>query len=184
MARTPAGADLQGQLVERHTAYLRATCRGLCASAGLWPGDADDLFQRTWLKVAQCPPGARPKEGDDVEWRRWLAAIARNSFRDDLRRDRSRRARDREHGSEVLVWQISATSDAQVKEEVFKAMQDILEEHCNERQRSVVRLCLEGLSVREIAGRLCIRTSAARVALNQALAILRTELEARGLSAS
>ncbi len=84
-------SDLMDILIDRYQTPLYTLCRKLTKD----PGDADDLFQDTWVKVmkhiGQCDP--------DRKFSNWLFTICVNRYRDRYRRRKRWLSRIKEYSS-------------------------------------------------------------------------------------
>lgn len=147
------------------TPYLRAVARHRCRIAGVSEGDAEDVVQEVLLAIhlkrgtwdASRPIGP------------WLAAIVRNKVIDTLRR----RGRHVTVPIDDVIDTLRAPNgapDAGGGGEI-----DGLLAGLKVRQRDIVKaISIEGVSVRETAGRLGMTEGAVRVALHRALKTLAT----------
>ena len=68
------------QYIEKYGRRLYGLCRALCAN----PGDAEDLYQETWLKVYQKFALFDPQ----YEFEGWLTRICVNTYKDQWRKNK------------------------------------------------------------------------------------------------
>jgi RNA polymerase sigma-70 factor (ECF subfamily) len=73
------------ELYEMYTPHVYRFARALAGDAG----DAEDLFQETWLRACRAAADGTGPRG--AEAKAWLFAIAANAHRDQLRKTRVRR---------------------------------------------------------------------------------------------
>lgn len=141
------------------TPVIRSAARSGLNRFGAEPNDIEDVVQETLLAIHLKRHTWRQSE----PLKPWVLAIARNKLIDILRR--------RGHRVNVPIEDYADVLPAPVMEpgldgEEVSAMLDVLPP----RQRDLVRLItLEGLPVREVAGRLAMKEGAVRVALHRSL---------------
>jgi RNA polymerase sigma factor (sigma-70 family) len=169
--------DPLAHLMKQYSNYLRATCRGLCRDAGLWLGEADDFFQRTWMNVGKCPQENWPPAENAKEVKRWLRMIARNLQKDLLRQERRRKGREREYFLRTEKLRSPDSPEPMPGETLKETIEMILERRCTAPMRAIVRHRLAGTGWREIAKELGISLGTAFRLWNAALAILRDRLD-------
>src|SRR5262245_32690612 len=137
----PPVASLQVEKLLEHAAWIRALARRLVRD----PAAADDAVQRTWLAALEHPPG----EGTPI--RRWLAAVLRNSVRQEKRSEERRAAR----------LPLAARPDAQppasdvveraaIQRELVEAVMDLEEPY----RTTILLRFFDGLPPRAIAKRM------------------------------
>lgn len=73
------------ELYEMYTPHVYRFARALTRDAG----DAEDLFQETWLRACRAAAEGAAPRGDEAK--AWLFTIAANAHRDQLRKTRVRR---------------------------------------------------------------------------------------------
>jgi RNA polymerase sigma-70 factor (ECF subfamily) len=164
MAREEEGVLRVEQLLERSD-WIRALALSLARD----PHDAEDLAQSTIALALEKHPAA------GVPPRRWLAAVMRNLFRQDLRAER-RRARREE--SAARPESVPSESTLLERLEVQRRVVDAVRALDDPYRSAVLLRYFEGLSPMEIASRtdLPIRTVHSR--LHRGLQLLRQKLDA------
>jgi RNA polymerase sigma-70 factor (ECF subfamily) len=150
-----------------HQGFLRALARGLVGAGA----DADDLVQRTYLRVLERAP-ARP-----LHLRAWLRRVVFRLARDERRADERRLARD--VAGSGAAGSETAPADALVQRmelhQRLVALVLALEPH----YRSIVLLHhFDGLTVAKAAERIGVPIETARTRLRRALQTLRVQLDA------
>lgn len=166
-----AFARLVGRYQRALTSWAIARCRNL--------EDADDLVQETFLRAFR---GLR-RFRDDSRFGPWLFRILAN-----LAADRARRS-----GREVAWSETDSASYAEpgdgpedqvLASEIRRALERSLEELPPGRQREVFRMrFVEGMAVREIAGRLGVHSGTVKVHLFRLARRLRGKLNEEGSKA-
>lgn len=142
------------------TPHLRAVARHRCRIAGVAEGDAEDIVQEVLLAIHLKRGTWDPSRPLGP----WLAAIVRNKVIDTLRR----RGRHVTVPIDEVIDTLGAASGADDAGEI-----DGLLARLRVRQRDIVKsISIEGVSVRETAGRLGMTEGAVRVALHRALKTL------------
>jgi RNA polymerase sigma factor (sigma-70 family) len=158
--------------------YLCGTCRRICERTPLPSCDADDLFQDVSIRVLSFPQHVWPPADRPAEWKQWLAAIARYRFRDALRKETRRSARERNYS----VPQSSVVLDPLPGETLADTIMSVCKKY-GERIQNVVALRLEQKPFWFIANELGMSESYARLTWYEAKHILRQELARLGWSA-
>jgi len=77
--------SLFDELYEMYTPHVYRFARALAGDAG----DAEDLFQETWLRAYRAAAAGTELRGDEAK--AWLFAITANAHRDQMRKTRVRR---------------------------------------------------------------------------------------------
>ncbi len=140
--------------------------------------DADaaaDLTAQVFIGALEKLHRYRPKPG--ATFRSWLFAIARNAIRDRWRR--SRPTRDVDEAMNQVVYHGPGPEEIAVHRSEMARLLDALDT-LPERQRDIVGMRLEGLSMREIADAIGATESAVKTAQTRAFRTLRAELGEEG----
>ena len=163
-------ADAFGAIVARHGPRVLREAR-----AGLdRPGDAEDVFQSTFLALARRASAVRSPGALGG----WLRRVAR---REAARANREASRRER-RGRAIAAEGSRPAGDPAEREERRRAVLDEVG-RLPESQRLPVVLCLlEGLPTPEAAGRLRLSDAAVRGRLDRAKALLRSRLARRGFA--
>ena len=170
------------ELYEMYAPHVYRFARALARDAG----DAEDLFQETWLRAFKaCSAGAEP-QGEGAK--AWLFAIAANAHKDLLRKRRVRRLflleRTRSMGEQAadadLGWDIPlrARDDGAARSDIRLCLGEALARLPGRERRVFVLKDIEGLKHEEIARILHIPEATARTYLHRAVKRLRRELAA------
>jgi RNA polymerase sigma-70 factor (ECF subfamily) len=168
------------ELYEMYTPQIYRFALALARDAG----DAEDLFQETWLRaVKACAAGREPRRD---EARAWLFAIAANAHKDLLRKRRVRRlfflerARSmaEEAGDADPGWDGAARSgdDAAARSDIRLCLRRALARLPARQRRVFVLKDIEGLRHEEIARILGLPEATVRTLLHRAVKRLRAEL--------
>jgi RNA polymerase sigma-70 factor (ECF subfamily) len=149
-------------LLGRVAAWLRAVARRGLVRAGRSVEDSEDIVQETLLAVHL----KRDSWDESQPLEPWLHAIARHKLIDHLRRRGVRDHVDIEDHAATLAappaGEVGASTDA------IRMLASL-----PERQRRIVEaISIEGMSAREVGGRLGMSEGAVRVALHRALRAL------------
>jgi RNA polymerase sigma-70 factor (ECF subfamily) len=125
-------------------------------------GEAEDLFQETWLRVAKNLPGIK---GDSGSLRPWLSTIVSNLHKDSLRRKRTRLKawggqdypREADGAAAIDAFDPGPGPEKAAENSALAGRLKRALDGLPERQRSVFLLKeVEGLSLEEIGGTLGI----------------------------
>ena len=160
-----AASGVIPDLFAANAASLRRLARGLLADEG----EAEDVFQETWLELLRRPPRR------DVSLPGWLRAVLRN-FARKRRRTEDRRAR-REHAA-ARAEATAADPRALVERvEVSQRLVSLVLE-LGEPERSAILLrFFEDLKPADIARKQGIPVTTVRSRIHHALGLLRSRLE-------
>lgn len=145
--------------------------------------DADaaaDLTAQVFVQALEKIDQYRPHQG--ATFRSWLFAIARNGVRDRWRRHRWRRHRlgpNVDRSLHLLIEPGPGPEETAVHRSEMAQLLDVLET-LPERQRDIVEMRLEGLSMREIASVLRTTENAVKTAQTRAFRHLRSRLGEEG----
>ena len=151
-----------------HQGFLRALARGLVGAGA----DADDLVQRTYLRVLERAP-ARP-----LHLRAWLRRVVLRLARDERRADERRLARD--VAGSGAAGSETAPADALVQRMELHQRLVALVLALDPPYRSIVLLHhFDGLTVAKAAERLGVPLETARTRLRRTLQTLRAQLDAK-----
>lgn len=163
----PARTDpLDVREIMAHQGFLRALARGLVGAGA----DADDLVQRTYLRVLERAP-ARP-----LHLRAWLQRVVFRLARDERRAGERRLARD---AAASGTGREAAPADALVQRMELHQRLVALVLALDPPYRSIVLLHhFDGLPVAKAAERLGVPLETARTRLRRALQSLRAQLDA------
>jgi RNA polymerase sigma-70 factor (ECF subfamily) len=167
------------ELYAMHNAPIYRFARALAGDAG----DAEDLFQETWLRAVRAYPQAGEGQGD---FKAWLFAIAANAHRDSLRRKRVRRLFLMERSRSMAPgtadadpgWDTPGASGPgeEARSDIRRSLQRAVS-RLPERERQVFVLKdIEGFKHGEIARMLRIPEPTVRTLLHRAVRRLRKEL--------
>jgi RNA polymerase sigma-70 factor (ECF subfamily) len=140
--------------------------------------DADaaaDLTAQVFVQALEKIDQYRPHQG--ATFRSWLFAIARNGVRDRWRRHRPGPNVDR--ALHLLIEPGPGPEETAVHRSEMAQLLDVLET-LPERQRDIVEMRLEGLSMREIASVLRTTENAVKTAQTRAFRQLRSRLGEEG----
>lgn len=142
--------------------------RSLALSLVRDPHRADDLVQRTWVRVLERPPqGVRSASS-------WLGTVMRNLVRDDHRSETRRKSREARCAARDPA---PSTADLVIRADAQQRLTRAVIE-LDEPYRTVVLLrFFDDLSPREIGERTGVPSATARTRLHRGLARLRDELE-------
>jgi RNA polymerase sigma-70 factor (ECF subfamily) len=168
------------ELYEMYTPQVYRFALALARDAG----DAEDLFQETWLRaVKACGAGRAPRPD---EARAWLFTIAANAHKDVLRKRRVRRlfVRERaramadEAGDADPGWDGAGRSggDGAARSEIRLCLRRALARLPAKQRRVFVLKDIEGLRHDEIARILGVPEGTVRTLLHRAVRRLRKEL--------
>lgn len=146
---------------------LRATAQRGCLRVGLTAADAEDVVQETLLAVHL----KRQTWQTDLPIGPWIRAIARNKLVDALRR-RGRRGIELDVDAMSEVLAAPAPEESTVRQDVARHLDAL----APGQRRVVQAIAVEGVSIRETAGRLDMSEGAVRVALHRGLAALALRL--------
>jgi len=138
---------------------------------------AGDLTAQVFIQALEKIDQYRPHRG--ATFRSWLFAIARNGIRDRWRRHRPGPNIDNSH--HLLIEQGPGPEETAVHRSEMAELLDALET-LPERQRDIVEMRLEGLSMREIASVLGTTENAVKTAQTRAFRQLRSLLGEEGAS--
>ncbi len=173
----PASSD-DSVLARLHTAFaddLLRMCRSLCAEYGLWDGEAEDLSQKTWAKIAQLL-AHKPRTNCPNEIRKWLKTVARRLLLDTLQRRARRKARERAREARESSYDPPIEEPDESYRDVLN---DALKRHCTAEMRQALRLRSEGAPWDEIAEQLGVSRSTAIRLWNKAIQVLRSVMGVR-----
>ena len=158
------------RLLEALAPFLRKVAAQGFIRAGLGSGDVEDVVQETLLAIHL----KRQTWDADQLFTPWLRAIARNKLIDNLRRRGNRTELPIEDFVEILPAE-AATEELSAREA------DRLLSILGGRQHEIVRaICVEGVSIRDAAGRFGISEGATRVALHRGLSTLAAAYRSEG----
>jgi len=169
-----ADAQAMADLMLAHGRWIR----GIILSAGVAPGDLDDVLQHVWLMVWR---EARHLQ-DVTRWRGWVCSIARNSAADFLRRQGRRRRgilawlRIRRHQAAGRPAGLPETVDA--RDELQTVLEAIRSLPTIYREPFVLRH-LEDWSYHEIGRTLGLPADTVETRLVRARRLLRSRLEGK-----
>ena len=148
------------------------------------PGEAEDLFQETWLRAIRADSSGAGPAGAEIKG--WLFAIAANAHKDLLRKRRVRRlfllersrsmaerAADADQG-----WDVPgrAGDDGTARSDIRLCLQRAMGKLPAKERRVFVLKDIEGLKHEEIARILGIPEATVRTLLHRAIKRLRREL--------
>jgi RNA polymerase sigma-70 factor (ECF subfamily) len=173
---------------EVYAAYRPALYRFACALADT-PGDAEDLFQETWLKAVRAKQRPAPEE-----LKAWLFTIAANLHRDTLRKRRVRRLFFLERGRTISAaggdadpgWDAARfqRGDPAALTELQLCLRRALAGLPARQRKVFVLKDIEGFRHDEIGRMLGIPQATVRTLLHRAVGRLRKELAAFGPGSS
>jgi RNA polymerase sigma-70 factor (ECF subfamily) len=147
-----------------HTTWLRRFAASLVGD-----GAADDLTQETWIAALRSPPAPeRPI-------RPWLQAVARNLAR---MRWRSTASRDRREAASDPPEPSLSPEDVVARAETQQRLVQLVLAMAEPYRSTLLLRFFEGLEPSEIARRLDVPAGTVRWRLKEALARLRTQLDA------
>jgi len=154
------------ELVDRHRGPMLALIRRLVDDEHL----RQDILQETLLSAWAGLPRLR----DPSRVRQWLIAVARNRCRDLLKSARRREQTSNHEQMEVHLARLGRV----VREPAGEAEVTELIEQVNDVQRTAARMFyIDGLSVREIAQRMCLSQGTVKTRLFHARRSLRRLIE-------
>lgn len=170
---------------ELYDMYKPHIYRFSCALAGD-PGEAEDLFQETWLRAFKAAP--RGLEAGRGEARAWLFAIAANAHKDLLRkkrvrrlflRERSRAMGDRKADADP-GWESPGAGRADLAErsDIRMCLRRSIARLPGRERRVFVLKDIEGFRHDEIGRLLGIPEATVRTLLHRAVLKLRKDLAA------
>ncbi len=136
---------------------------------------AGDLTAHVFIQALEKIDQYRPHQG--ATFRSWLFAIARNGVRDRWRRQRP--GANVDASPHLLIDQRPGPEETAVHRSEMALLLDALET-LPERQRDIVEMRLEGLSMREIASMLGTTENAVKTAQTRAFRHLRSRLGEEG----
>lgn len=158
-------------LYERHSVHIYRYCYRQVRD----PEVASDLTAHVFIQALEKLHSYRPRNG--ATFRSWLFAIARNTIRDRWRRHRPTRDLDEVH--HAIMEESPGPEEIAVHRSEMVRLLDALET-LSERQRDIVGMRLEGLTMREIAGVMGTTENAAKTAQTRAFRQLRILLGEEG----
>jgi len=169
-----------GELYDMYTPHLYRFSRALAQDAG----DAEDLFQETWLRAFKAAPAGR--EAGEPEAKAWLFAIAANAHKDLLRKRRVRRLflleRTKAMGDRTadadLGWDVPGHSaeDGAARSDIRLCLRRAVSRLPGKERRVFVLKDIEGFRHEEIGRILGIPETTVRTLLHRAVKRLREDL--------
>ncbi|MGB8952081.1 MAG: RNA polymerase sigma factor [Candidatus Aminicenantales bacterium] len=160
---------------ELYEMYRTHIYRFACALTGD-TGEAEDLFQDTWLRVAQAFRRRPQGEG----FRAWIFTIAANLHRDLLRKKKVRRMLSFGSGrkSPVLNWESgeASTGDHSVRTDSQMCLRRAISELRPKQRRIFILKQIEGFKHQEIGRILNIPENTVRTLFHRAVKRLQSEL--------
>jgi RNA polymerase sigma-70 factor, ECF subfamily len=162
--------------------YQPHVYRFACALSGN-AGDAEDLFQETWLRAFKAYPAVSEEAGDP---KAWLFAIASNAHKDSLRKTRVRRLFFLERTRSLAGrsadadpgWDAPghATEDGEKRADFRLCLRRAVSRLPGRERRVFVLKDVEGFKHDEIGRMLGIPEATVRTLLHRAVLRLRKEL--------
>ena len=176
--KTDEGMTSFDELYAMYYPHVYRFARALADDAG----DAEDLFQETWLRAVRARPAAR----EEACLKAWLFAIAANAHKDSLRKKRVRRlfllerTRSMAEGTADADpgWDIPGAScrGGEAKSDVRRCLRRAVSRLPGRERRVFVLKDIEGFRHGEIARMLDIPEPTVRTLLHRAVRRLRKEL--------
>lgn len=167
------------ELYAMHNAPIYRFTRALAGDAG----DAEDLFQETWLRAFRAFPEAREGRRD---LKAWLYAIAANAHKDSLRKKRVRRLFLLERTRSMAAGTADAdpgwdtpgacSPDGETRSDIRRSLERAVSRLPGREKRVFVLKDIEGFKHGEIARMLRIPEPTVRTLLHRAVRKLREEL--------
>jgi len=173
----PAAAEAVGPLYEKYKGDVYRFARHLALQAG----DAEDLFQETWMRVVRHRDQIRPER----DMKAWLFTITANLHRDALRRKRIRKLvlfaprpdPEREIDPVAAAPAPGPGPDIMAEQsEAGRALERALAGLPEKQRRVFVLKEIEGFKHEEIGGILGIPVNTTKTLLFRAVKRLREEL--------
>jgi RNA polymerase sigma-70 factor (ECF subfamily) len=168
------------EIYEMYTPHVYRFARALTRDAG----DAEDLFQETWLRAYRAASEGVEPRGSEAK--AWLFAIAANAHRDQLRKKRVRRLflSERKRALEVgpadadLGWDSPgrAGDDGAARSDIRLCLRRAMARLPGKERRVFVLKDIEGFKHDEIAGVLGIPEATVRTLLHRAVKRLRKDM--------
>lgn len=147
-----------------HSDWVRRLVFGMVRD----PGRTEDVLQETWMAALQNPPRGA------VNLRAWLATVARNMARKNLRGDNRRALREQAAARlEALPDTVDVISKARLQGRMVEAVLRLEEPY----RTSILLRFFEELAPREIAKRLDRPVNTVQSHIQRGLAQLRSELD-------
>jgi RNA polymerase sigma-70 factor (ECF subfamily) len=177
---------------ELYDMYQAHVYRFACALAGD-TGDAEDLFQETWLRAVRAYPADREAKAEGSNAKAWLFTIAANAHKDLLRKKRVRRLFLLERTKTMTGrtadadpgWDVPghALDDGAVQADARRCVRRAVSHLPGRERRVFVLKDIEGFKHEEIGRMLGIPETTVRTLLHRAVKKLRKELAEFGPAA-
>lgn len=170
MGHDPRAADLRVEELLQHEAWLRRVVHALLGrSAGI--ADADDVLQQTWLAALQARQARRR-----APLHAWLALVAKNHARREVRNARRRRRREeRAARPEALPSEQDAVELLALRREVLDAVLALPEPY----RAAVLLRYVHDADFAAIAARTATGEANVRQRVSRGLQMVRDRLAAR-----
>lgn len=166
-------------LIREHEDSLYGLCRRLAGGRG----DADDLYQQTWLKAIQNAKSYRQKS-----FRNWLYTICINTYRDNCRKSRYReRFTNEGMDAQTKEYAIASATDGVSAENValdnymMEQLKDNVSRLPDKHRLPVVLHYFEDMDYNECAQALGIPIGTVKSRLSAAKKKLQGEMEKSGI---
>jgi RNA polymerase sigma factor (sigma-70 family) len=181
--RPPLSEDDKDQLerlVKTYGQDLLNTCLSLCAEFGVWWGEAENLSQETWCKIARWDRSKWPPVDSKPEWWSLLGTVARRTLIDSGKGRRGQPLPEFIADSLAIPPDMVKADQAQEVEALKVALRDALNSLSDPRMQKVVLLRMNGAPWEQVAREVGMSYSWVRNAWPRALRLLRAMLERKG----